>query len=86
MENPPNSPEESQADAPDVYLRNQGTVIGFYPRTPLADEVFAENLETEPWQWLGGVLWVGHREAQGLHEYLRTEHGLTFGMVSRLAE
>ena len=51
---------------PDVLIRNEGTVWVFNPPTPAAQEWFDENVESEPWQWLGTSLVVDHGFAMGL--------------------
>jgi hypothetical protein len=51
---------------PDVLIRNEGTVWVFNPLTPAAQEWFDDNVESEPWQWLGTSLVVDHGMAAGL--------------------
>jgi hypothetical protein len=41
---------------PDVLISNEGTVWVFNPLTPAAKDWFDENVESEPWQWLGTSL------------------------------
>lgn len=48
---------------PDIYLSDQGSVVGFTPVTDAGKDWIAENLETEDWQWAGVTLWVDHRPA-----------------------
>ena len=56
-----------------VSIEDHGTVVAF----DFDDEgkVWAnENLQTEPWQWLGpNRLVVDHRVAEGLFEYMQEE-------------
>lgn len=51
---------------PDVEVIDTGSVIGFWPKTESAEEWFAENVYSEPWQWMGPVLYVDHRCAADL--------------------
>jgi len=51
---------------PDVLIRNEGTAWMFNPLTPAAKQWFDENVESEPWQWLGTSLVVDHGMAAGL--------------------
>jgi hypothetical protein len=50
----------------DVELCNGGTVFLFRPVTKPAQEWFADNVESEPWQWSNGSLGVDHRYAEDL--------------------
>lgn len=50
----------------DVRVRNEGTVVAFHPRTAVARAWITENVETEPWQWLGQSVVVEHRFASEL--------------------
>jgi len=59
----------------DVHVYNQGTVIGFMPMSEAANEWFADNVQAENWQWLGGMLAVDHRYASDLIEGIK-EAGL----------
>lgn len=52
--------------APDVLVNSEGTVFCFTPLTPRAKVWFDENVETEPWQWLGATCVVEHGFALGL--------------------
>jgi len=63
---------------PDVDINDQGSIVGFTPRTEAARTWFDENVESEPWQWMGPSLYVDHRPAQGLLEGIQ-EAGLTIG-------
>jgi hypothetical protein len=51
------------AKVADVVVRNHGTVVLFELRSPAAREWVDENVQTEPWQWLGRSLGVDHRFA-----------------------
>lgn len=53
----------SQLICPDVLVRDEGTLWVFNPLTSAAQEWFAENVQSEPWQWLGTSLVVEHRFA-----------------------
>jgi hypothetical protein len=45
----------------DVRLYDQGSVVGFLPRTESAEEWIAENVQAEPHQRPGLILWVEAR-------------------------
>jgi len=50
----------------DVAILDQGSLIGFLPKTKAAADWFQEHVESEGWQWFGPVLWVDHRNANDL--------------------
>jgi hypothetical protein len=52
----------------DIETYDEGTLTGFEPVTEAAQEWFDENVQSEGWQWLGGILWVDHRFANALIE------------------
>ena len=56
---------------PDVLVRNEGTVFVFSPLTARAKQWFDENVQSEPWQWLGDALVVEHRFAWGLGQGMK---------------
>jgi len=58
-------------NAPDVLINNEGTVFGFMPLTPKANCWFNENVETQPWLWLGATCVVEHGFALGLASGIR---------------
>jgi len=68
----------TQLICPDVLIRTEGTVWVFNPLTSAAQEWFAENVQSEPWQWLGTSLVVEHRFAIGLVQGI-TDAGLRIG-------
>jgi hypothetical protein len=43
-------------DNTDVLVDRLGSVVGLAPMTPAAREWIEGHCETEPWQWLAGVL------------------------------
>ena len=45
----------------DVRIRDEGSVVAFTLETEAAKTWVKENLETEPWQWLGESLVIDHR-------------------------
>jgi hypothetical protein len=49
----------------DIRYQIDGSMIGFCPVTE-AGERFIENLDAEPWQFLGIMLWLDHRPGLGL--------------------
>lgn len=50
----------------DVEIENHGTVFRFLPVTAAAREWIDENVEAEPYQWMGPALIVDHRMARDL--------------------
>lgn len=50
----------------DVFARNEGSVVLIQPLTQAAKDWLQDNVESEPWQWLGSNLVVDHRFADGL--------------------
>jgi hypothetical protein len=60
-----------------VDIIDQGTLVGFNPRTEEAKQWFADNVTSEGWQWMGSTLWVDHRMAGPLIDGLARE-----GLVS----
>jgi len=53
-------------DTPDVYIRNEGTLVGFEPVSEAAQDWFRLNVSADSWQWMGNLLWVDHRLAKEL--------------------
>jgi len=51
---------------PDVIVDNYGSIVGLAPMTQAARDWIEENVATESWQWLGGVLNVESRYAADL--------------------
>ena len=56
--------------APDVLVRNEGTVFLFCPLTPRAKEWIDEHVQSDA-QWFGNALVVEHRYAWGLAEGMK---------------
>lgn len=56
--------------APDFIVTNAGTTILIRPVTPAAKGWIEDNVETEPWQWLGDSFGCDHRPGWGLVEAL----------------
>jgi hypothetical protein len=52
----------------DVHLYCDGSMVGLSPMSSAAQEWFAENVQSEPWQWLGPTLWIDQRMAPTLVE------------------
>jgi hypothetical protein len=57
----------------DVLIENEGTIVMFQPVTDAARDWFAENVQTEGWQWFGPRLAVDHRTAGSLITGLLSE-------------
>ena len=51
---------------PDVLIRDEGTVWIFNPLTPVAQQWFAEHVQSESWQLLRTSLVVEHRFVMSL--------------------
>lgn len=62
-----------QSIAPDVLVRDGGTVFTFCPLTPRAKQWIAENVQSESWQWFGNALVVEHRYVLALVEGMMDE-------------
>src|SRR5437867_725929 len=60
-----------QKKRPDVLVRNEGTVFAFCPLTKEAKQWVEENVQLEPWQWLGNTFCVEHRYALGLGQGMK---------------
>jgi hypothetical protein len=60
----------------DVEIIRDGSVVGFRPATVRAQAFFAEQVNSDGWQWRGPVLWVDHRVAASLLDGIY-EAGLT---------
>jgi hypothetical protein len=58
--------------APDVLVRNEGTVFLFCPLTAQAKEWIDEHVQSDA-QWFGNALVVEHRYALGLAEGMKDE-------------
>jgi hypothetical protein len=67
-----NQMEIEHKTAPDVLVRNEGTVFLFCPLTPQAKEWIEEYVQSDA-QWLGNALVVEHRYAWGLAEGMKEE-------------
>jgi hypothetical protein len=52
--------------APDVLVRNEGTVFVFCALTSRAKAWIDANVQTDAYQWFGNALVVEHRFAWGL--------------------
>ena len=50
----------------DVIVENHGSLFVIQPLTAAGREWIEENVQSEPYQWLGGGLCVEHRFAAGL--------------------
>jgi hypothetical protein len=53
---------------PDVLVEDQGTIIILVQLTETGEQWVNENLQTEPWQWVGGAVCVDHRMAAQILE------------------
>ena len=57
----------------DIIITDRGWLVGFTPLSTPAQEWFADNVGSEPWQWMGPTLWVDHRPAQQLLDGIQAE-------------
>jgi hypothetical protein len=60
-----------KAKSPDVLIANEGTVFVFCQLTPAAKQWVEENVQSEPYQWLGASLVVETRYAWGLAQGMK---------------
>lgn len=58
--------QRGAASTPDFRITDEGSLVGFKPVSEAALDWITENVESEPWQWMGTYLWVDHRMAQPL--------------------
>lgn len=65
--------------AAEIAIYDHGTIVQFEPLSELAVEWFAEHVESESWQWIGGRLCVDHRLADDLATGLQ-EAGFSISM------
>lgn len=52
----------------DIEIINQGSLVGFLPRTNEGANWLNDEVQAEPWQFMGRVLYVDHRMAAPLIE------------------
>ena len=52
----------------DFKIADHGSIITIRPVSEAARQWLAENVLSEPWQWLGGALCADHRLARDLVE------------------
>ena len=63
---------------PDVLIESHGTVYLFIWNSENGRQFLTQEIETEPWQWLGSNLAVDHHNAAPLAGHI-IESGLTIG-------
>ena len=68
-------------NAPDFYVRNEGTIFLFTCNTPAAREWWDENVQCD--NYCGSMGVVEHRYASALIEYI-TEAGFTIEPVQNV--
>lgn len=61
------------SDSPDFLIRDEGTVVMFTPVSEAAKNFLRDNVQSEPWQWMGESLCVDHRPARELLHVLVNE-------------
>jgi len=47
----------------DVRVINDGTMVGLHVMSDEAENWVSKNVASEPWQWLGRILWLDARMA-----------------------
>ena len=57
----------------DIQLRNEGGLVGFVPITDAGRDWLNDEVQAEPWQFLGRVLYVDCRMAAPLIEAAVTD-------------
>jgi hypothetical protein len=57
----------------DLAIRDEGTVVGIEPRSEAGRTWVDENMVFDPWQVLGGAIWVEHRFAPAIISAARCE-------------
>ena len=68
----PSEDDGGLVDAPDFFIRNEGSIFLVTPNTPPAGEHLTENVGDEA-QWMGASLVVEHRYIQDLIARLQAE-------------
>jgi hypothetical protein len=58
----------------DVRVIQNGSMIGLHMLTDDAEAWMADNVATEPWQWMGKILWVDYRMAGAVIEGMQDEN------------
>jgi hypothetical protein len=61
----------------DIEVTNHGTIWQFRGLTDEGKAFLTDNIESEPWQWLGDRLGVDHRMARQLLDVIEA-CGLTY--------
>ena len=62
---------QAKVAPPDVLVANAFTTFVFTPLTTRAKQLVEENVQSEPWQWLGASLVVETRFAWGLAQGMK---------------
>lgn len=52
----------------DIQVRNEGSIVQFILLTKKAKTWVRENVQSEPWQWMGSSLCVDWRYAEDLFQ------------------
>jgi hypothetical protein len=52
----------------DIQIINSGSVVGFQPNTEAGRAWINDEVQAEPWMFMGRVLYVDHRQAAALIE------------------
>lgn len=60
----------------DITVQRDSSLFIFTPHTPAAQEWLTDNVESEPWQWLGASLVVERRFAADLAQGLLLDAGM----------
>jgi hypothetical protein len=70
--------KQIQTATADILISAEGSVYLFSWGSEPGKDFLTQEVETEPWQWLGSNLVVDHRYGVGLAEYAQA-NGLTLG-------
>lgn len=57
----------------DVRVLKDGAMVGLEMLTDEAEAWVADNVATQPWQWLGKVLWIDERLSVAVVEGMQAE-------------
>lgn len=66
-------PKSKKLPKSDFLFEDHGSIIMLWPLSREASDWVEENVQSEPWQWLGEALCVDHRMARGLIDAVITE-------------
>ena len=65
----------------DFHIADHGSIVTIRPVSEAAREWLDENVDAEPWQWLGGALCVDHRFARDLVDEIAARRLRDFPLI-----